>query len=174
MKIIFCDTNAITTTLSGHAPNAPKQHTRNVKILKGADKAIAHHHREGRLIIGISNIDAKCKSLENAIAEMRYALKLFPELLCIYICPDFKGEECWCITRQHHLEIGAISRYKGQFRKPQPGMLLHAIAAHDGDKSKCWYIGDRAEDEEAATNAGINFMAADLWRERFTTGAYII
>ncbi len=41
-------------------------------------------------------------------------------------------------------------------RKPNPGMLLHAITAYQLDPSNCWMIGDKESDMEAAINAGIS------------------
>lgn len=174
-RLLLCD---IDDTLTGTISGAKfKQHSRDIKILNGADKALEEYQRKNRKIIGISNqggVGAGHKTLEDAVSEMRYTLELFPALLCIYICPDYLGEECYCITRRHCIEISEASKYKGKFRKPDPGMLLHALAAHDGDRTKSWYIGDRPEDEAAATNAGINFMAADLWRDRFARGVYTV
>ena len=57
-----------------------------------------------------------------------------------------------------------------KFRKPQPGMLK--LASHIEFPDKSWYVGDRLEDEQAAAAAGINFMWADVWRDRFTPGMY--
>lgn len=36
--------------------------------------------------------------------------------------------------------------------------------------SECWMIGDRPEDEQCAAAANINFMWADVWRDRFKKG----
>ena len=34
--------------------------------------------------------------------------------------------------------------------------------------NEAWMIGDRPEDEQAATAARIGFMWADIWREKFS------
>lgn len=159
MRTLFCD---IQGTL-----------VQDGKILRGADKALQFYQEQSWIIIGISNnIDSK--SLESAVNEIRHTLELFPQILCAYLCPDPSGEECYFVHKIHSTEVGITSKYKGLFHKPQPGMLLHALEVHDGEKERAWHISDRPEDEEAATNAGIHFMTADLWRDRFTTGVYTI
>lgn len=45
-------------------------------------------------------------------------------------------------------------------RKPAPGMLLDIIKASNVYPSDCLMVGDRDEDEQAARNAGIDFMWA--------------
>ncbi|MDO9610044.1 MAG: HAD-IIIA family hydrolase, partial [Brevundimonas sp.] len=50
-------------------------------------------------------------------------------------------------------------------RKPNPGMLLRAIADHDIDPAKSFMIGDQPRDIEAAQRAGVSgflFQGGDL------------
>ncbi len=51
-------------------------------------------------------------------------------------------------------------------------MILKALIDFEGDRDETWMIGDRPEDEQAATAAGVNFMWADIWRECWRTGEY--
>lgn len=157
------------------------QHPLEQRIVFGADRALTHYHKQGWRIIAISNqggVAAGKKTLEDAIAEQRYTLELFPQITAIYFCPDFEGRHCWLVPRGHdakpiHIAQWAL-KFIGTFRKPQPGMLSAAIKT-DGDldrKSEYWYVGDRPEDEEAAMRAGVNFMPADIWLERFRPGIY--
>lgn len=164
MRILFCSIKGTLTEATSS----------NIKILQGANKALEHYQKDGWKIIGINSEVAEIGHLEEMIAEMTNTLELFPQMQCIYICPDPEGKVLLLVSRNHCLQVGEPSAYKGHFKKPQPGMILHAIAVNDGEKEKSWYIGDRPEDEAAATNAGINFMAADIWRDRFTTGVYRI
>ncbi|MFM6573132.1 MAG: HAD-IA family hydrolase [Microcystis panniformis] len=52
--------------------------------------------------------------------------------------------------------------FLGQFRKPNCGMISAALKSFK--PSKALMVGDRLEDEEAAKNAGIHFLSADIWR----------
>lgn len=160
------------------------QNPKDQKIIKGADWAIAHYYKESWTVVGITNqagVAAGHKQLVDALTEAEYTLKLFPEIVCIYLCPDFEGRYCWLIDRDHdalpiHLADWAIELV-GTFRKPQPGMLKAAITNHIMGKltdSNCWYIGDRWEDLEAAMRAGVQYMDADIWRERWLTREYIV
>ena len=158
------------------------------EIILVAEKAIKHYHEKEWKIVGISN-QGGCsainpetgrpyKVLEDAIAESHYTLKLFPQILCIYICPDFEGKHCWLIGRKHD-EVPVHTtewgrEFVGTFRKPQPGMLNAAIkmSGFKEQKSKYWFIGDRPEDEEGAMRAGVNFMPAEIWLNRFRPGVH--
>jgi D-glycero-D-manno-heptose 1,7-bisphosphate phosphatase len=45
-------------------------------------------------------------------------------------------------------------------RKPGPGMLLEAMRDFEASPEQTLFIGDRAEDQQAAKNAGIDFTPA--------------
>jgi phosphoglycolate phosphatase-like HAD superfamily hydrolase len=53
-------------------------------------------------------------------------------------------------------------------------MIFRACIDFNGGEhpDEAWMIGDRSEDEAAACSAGISFMDADIWRERWRTGKY--
>lgn len=53
----------------------------------------------------------------------------------IYLCPH-QGDWCAC-------------------RKPRPGLIYQAAVEHQLDLLRCWMIGDREHDREAAIRAGI-------------------
>lgn len=157
------------------------QHPLDQQIVFGADRALAHYHKQGWRIIAISNVGgvaAGHKALEDAIAESHYTLELFPQLLCIYICPDFEGRHAWLIGRKHNeVPIHTTDwgrEFIGSFRKPQPGMINAAIkmSGSPDRKSEYWYAGSRPEDEEAAMRAGINFIWTEIWLNRFRPGIY--
>lgn len=54
----------------------------------------------------------------------------------------------------------AIYRKDSQRRKPNPGMLLELMGFADAKPEETVYVGDRPEDEQAAKNAGVQFMWA--------------
>lgn len=140
MKILFCDIDGtLTETISGHTF---KQHPKDVKIIEGADKAIAHFARNRCRIIGISNqggIAKGFKSLEETIEEMRYTLELLPQLIAIYFCPDFEGNECYKVSPGSYALLFR-SADKESFRKPGCGMLQLAANLEKNERSRFLYL----------------------------------
>ena len=60
---------------------------------------------------------------------------------------------------------GSIEEYRREDdrRKPGPGMLKEAMRDFDADPDETLYVGDRPEDEQAAKNAGCDFMLASTF-----------
>lgn len=149
------------------------QHPRDQRIIKGADKALAHYHTEEWLIIGISNqggVAALHKTLEDALEEQRYTLEMLPQMQEILICTEYppKDNYCYIVTRKNLLVCDNYSQY----RKPGTGMIQCGIERTN--PVQVWMVGDRHEDEAAANAAGVNFMWADIWRDRWTSSEYKI
>lgn len=99
-------------------------------------------HR-GYLLILISNQQGVGKGLmsmedlDRVNAVMQQQLRAVgAELDAIYVCTDLDG---------------AGSRR----RKPQPGMLLEAIADYDLDPGQCWFLGDTLTDAQAGRAAAV-------------------
>ena len=137
--------------------------------IEGAIKTMEIYHQEGWIVIGCSNqggVAAGHKSLKSAIEEQRKTLEIFPLLSYIYFCPDFEGNLCYGVSRENE-NIDLIheirKEFLGQFRKPNCGMISAALKSFK-NLSKALMVGDRSEDEEAAKNAGIHFLSADIWR----------
>jgi D-glycero-D-manno-heptose 1,7-bisphosphate phosphatase len=184
MKILFVDIDGtLTETISGHAF---KQSPTDVKVIEGADRAIAHFADLGWLIVGISN-QGGCaainpqtgkphKTIEDTITEMQFALELLPQLSAIYFCPDFEGKDCWRVSPLDAYEISdRETQLIGEFRKPNAGMLkLAKLFVEDGGVGveQMTMVGDRPEDEQSAINAGVNFCPANVWRDRFKPGVF--
>lgn len=171
-KILFCDIDGtLTETISGHAF---KQHPKDVKVVEGANKAIAYYASLGYKVCGVSNqggVAKGFKSLEATVEEMQFTLSLFPELEFILFCPDFEGEICVVVKRDSFEEM----TNKGQnFRKPNPGMVNYGLrllgSGYATDEVEAWMVGDRPEDGECAVNAKIKFLPADVWRNRYGYG----
>lgn len=132
------------------------------------------------------------KTIDEVVEEMQNTFVLVPQLERIYFCPDFKGYFCYKVEK-HRVEkydnsqeadVVPFSNYDSSvdgfewqldaefnFRKPGYRMLTLALQEFDCAKSEnIWMIGDRLEDEQAASAAGINFIWADTWRSRFCKG----
>lgn len=139
------------------------------ELLPGVEGAIADYVADGYTLVIVSNqggVAAGHKTLESAIAEMRYCMELLPEISGALFCPDFEGEECWLLLDNEGREC--ITSNRQNFRKPHPGMLNLAIRNWFGisaDKSEALMVGDRPEDEQAAIAAGVRFVWADEWRK---------
>lgn len=58
------------------------------------------------------------------------------------------------------------SEWNSYFRKPNPGMLCRAITEMDVLRSRTLFVGNGEEDKEAAMNAGVDFVHADVFFNR--------
>lgn len=185
-RAIFLDIDGtLTGTISGQTF---KQHPHDISVLPGVEKALQYYQSQSPkwVFIGVSNqggcssVNPKTgktyKTVEDAIAEMRFTINLLPQLQAIYFCPDFEGVDCWKVTRDDAI-VESLGRHsepeqKYLFRKPAAGMLYRAAREYQIDLKQSWMVGDRTEDEMCANNAGVSFMPADIWRMRFTPGVY--
>lgn len=170
LLLVDCD-GTIREPLSNHRFI---EHPKDQRIIRGAKKAIAHFHSQDYLIIGITN-QGGCsavnpetgkpyKSIGEAIAEQRYTLELLPQIHKIYFCPDFEGKTLGVVYSTFE-RVWQPEGYSS-FRKPSPGMLEHCLQTHE--VGEVIMVGDRLEDRAAAEAAGIEFMEADQWREKFS------
>ena len=173
VKILFLDCDGTIRQPRGGAKFI--NHPRDQRIIPGADSAIARYYQQGYCCIGITNqggVASGYKSLEDAIAEQRYTLKLFRELEAIYFCPDYEGLIGWKVTRtgkfkvsNHHRVAELMAHEQYRFRKPGAGMIMLASLEFEGILEESMMVGDRDEDEAAAAKAGVAFLWADAWRK---------
>ena len=160
------------------------QNPEDQMLLPGVAQGITEMVTDGWTIAIASNqggVVAGYKSLNEAIEEMRFAMKLiwpllnWPENLRFrgILCPD-SGKTAWAIDafcsqgnwKQYEVTepIDSIPR---QFRKPDAGMIFEAINSlrFSGENpDSVLFIGDLPEDEQAAAAAGVRFQWADEWR----------
>lgn len=174
MKIFFFDLDGtLRETRSGETfINDPADQ----KPIAGAQEAVSYYASKDFLCIGITNqggVAAGKKSLESAIEEQRVTLGLFPELSEIFFCHTW-GDSCYQLSHGNNEALMFSSPIAGgeniSCRKPGHGMLLLAaqslVDLSDGDDH--WMTGDRPEDEQAAKNAGINFIPAEVMLSKFS------
>ena len=131
------------------------------KLIDGVQQAIAKLVSEGYTLAIASNqggVAAGHKSLEDAIAEMRYAMELTGITKACF-CPNFNGDHMIYLHDEEEwgIDIEAVSA--PSFRKPDAGMLLWLADGY----SEAIMIGDRPEDEQSANNANIPFIHAKDW-----------
>ena len=145
------------------------------QAIAGTQKALNYYASKEFICIGITNqggVAAGHKSLADAEREQEITLNLFPELLCIYFCPDFDGNDCWLKSRENPafpIHNSWAKQFLGEFRKPGAGMIKAAILNHYGNgmPDDCWMIGDRPEDQKCAEAAGVKFVWASVMHSKF-------
>lgn len=177
MKVVFFDIDGtLTETISGALS---KQNPNDIKVMDGVIKGLDFHKSKGYTLIGISN-QGVCaainqatgkpyKLIEDAIKEMQNTLQLLPQLELIYFCPDFEGLIMWKVSKNDFLEIKQDDTYKFEsFRTPGAGIIN--FFCNQNAPQEAWLVGDRPEDDAAANNAGIDFIWASTWRNRFAPG----
>lgn len=169
----------LTDTVSGHQfPQSPTDQL----LLPGVANRIAELKEMGATIVIASNqggVAAGHKTLDDAIREMQYVLKLLPQVDYAFFCPDFDGLQCYYVHQSnidappeiagweaHRANVGAS--LIGTFRKRTDGHLgsgmLHAAMLIYPMLSQVVMVGDRPEDQQAAAQAGITFVDAEAWR----------
>lgn len=170
------------TLVKPRSGNEFVQNPEDQELLPGVPKAIAALVSNNCEVVVASNqggVIAGYKTLENTILEMQYLMKLIPEIAYCMFCPD-NGDTLYKIQANppgwfEAKDWKPLSKGWGNnrsFRKPEPGMLFHAIFSMGGrvDLSDpiavghFLMVGDRPEDQGAAYAAGISFQWADDWR----------
>lgn len=168
MLIILDKDGTLVEPASG---NTFVQHPEDQRLLPGVADRVAELHHQGHTLVIASNQGGvgKYKTLEDAIAEMRYCMKLLPSIEMVFFCPDFEGSKLYGvvsnglgITYDYASEVTGFYKRFAPFRKPEPGMLKAAMAW--GCCADAIMVGDRAEDSQAAQSAGIRFIDAAEWR----------
>ncbi|MCC6322766.1 MAG: HAD family hydrolase [Phycisphaerales bacterium] len=122
-----------------------------VKLLPGVGEGLSALKRAGFALVVVSNQGAVARGrctiaqVEATNARMRDAIRSAAdvELDAVYFCP------------YHPRGAAAPFDVEHAWRKPAPGMILHAAGEFGLDLSRSWMIGDAARDIEAAVNAGI-------------------
>lgn len=132
------------------------------RFIPGAAKAVREANRSGWLVILVTNqsgigrgyyTEADMQALHAKMAEALAAEGA--RLDAIYHCP-------------HHPQA-TVEPYRHPnppLRKPNPGMLLQAIAEWPVDVARSLMVGDKDADMEAARRAGVRglkFEGGDLW-----------
>jgi D-glycero-D-manno-heptose 1,7-bisphosphate phosphatase len=174
MKLLILDLDGtVRRTKSGATfINTPEDQ----EIIPEAAAAIALYVKDGWTIVGATNqggVASGKKTLQDAIVEQEITLKLVSQLEYILFCPDFEGRQCYCVSPHRtvavHEHWKKYSRFIGEYRKPNPGMILLAHErlnsgySQPGNTSESLMVGDRDEDKAAAVAGGIRFLWNHEW-----------
>ena len=123
----------------------------HLRPVPGATEAVARLNRLGYLCVIVTNQSGVARGLFseadmhafNALLVRRFAAA-GARIDAVYACPFHPEarEARW--RHPDHPD-----------RKPNPGMILRAIADHDVDPARSFLIGDQESDLEAARRAGV-------------------
>ena len=124
------------------------RHPDDVVLLPGRKELLARYHREGWLLLGVSNQSGIARG-EVSPAEVAACVARTVDLLDLPLevrwCPHPAGEiRCWC-------------------RKPMPGLGVAWIEARDVDREQSRMVGDLDSDRVFAENLGVAFTSADTF-----------
>lgn len=133
----------------------------HLRLVPGAAEAVRHLNQLGYLCVIVTNQSGVARGLFsedqmkafNALVVRRLAAK-GAVIGAVYACPFHSEGSVAAFIHPDHPD-----------RKPNPGMLLRAIADHGIDPAKSFMIGDRPSDMEAARRAGVpgfRFEGGDL------------
>lgn len=145
----------------GRFVNGPE----DVRVFDEVPNLLARYREHGWRIVAVSNqggVALGLMSAEACAASMvetyRQSGNAFDKVSYCVHHPDAKNPEmavCWC-------------------RKPRPGLVIESALAlaekHPGEiypPHLGLFVGDRPEDASCAENAGLTFMAADVWRSGY-------
>ena len=167
MKILFLDLDGtVRKTKSGATfINDPYDQ----ELIPEVEDVIALYH--DYKIIGVTNqggVIAGYKSLENCFEEQRQTLKLLPQMSLLLFCTD-NGDTMFRFSQQslekHGIPTMLRSSHFGNFRKPNPGMIVFGMEYYSREKlEEVLMVGDEPEDQQTANNTNIPFMWAEEWR----------
>jgi D-glycero-D-manno-heptose 1,7-bisphosphate phosphatase len=108
-----------------------------VEILPGTKESLDRLFDAGYALLVVTNQPGLARGdldpLEHAGVRLMIRVEL--PVRKIYTCPH-DGDWCAC-------------------RKPRPGLIIGAAVEYELDLARCWMIGDRESDREAAIRAGI-------------------
>ena len=145
-RAIFLDRDGVlnaTIRDAGGRPLPPRGEAELV-ILPGVPEACAALRRAGFLLIGCTNQpDIARGTTPRAFVDWVNArVTADAGLDEMRVCPHDDADACHC-------------------RKPLPGMLTDAAAAHGIDLAASWMVGDRFRDVEAGQAAGCHTLFID-------------
>lgn len=130
----------------------------DIELYPDVEAKLWEYREKGYVLFGLSNqggVAHGFKTVEQAEAELEAT------------CALFQNDPIHFIQQAYHMEGGSVFpyNYRSLFRKPNVGMLVMLeVEAWDHNMLVDWnnslLIGDRPEDQECASRAGIAFQWA--------------
>lgn len=155
---VFLDRDGVLNLDIGY-PHLPE----HLELMPGAAEAVQLLNRMGYLVVIVTNQSGVARMLFTEVQMKAFNALLVRRLAAkgavigaVYACPFHNEATDPAFFHPDHPD-----------RKPNPGMLLRAIADHDINPALSFMIGDRQSDMEAARRAGVQgflFQGGDLDR----------
>lgn len=134
----------------------------HLRLMPGAPEAVRHLNQLGYLCVIVTNQSGVARGLFsedqmkafNTLVVRKLAAK-GAVIGAVYACPYHSEGRVEAYIHPDHPD-----------RKPNPGMILRAIADRNIDPAKSFMIGDQPSDMEAARRAGVTgfrFEGGDLY-----------
>jgi len=146
-RAIFLDRDGVLNAalLDGQGGPLPPRLASELRILPGVPEACAALRAAGFLLIGCTNQPdiARGTTSRGFVDWVNAEVAVACGLDEMRLCPHDDADACHC-------------------RKPRPGMLTDAAAAHGVDLGRSWMVGDRYRDVEAGQAAGCRTLFIDL------------
>ncbi|MBU1272002.1 MAG: HAD family hydrolase [Alphaproteobacteria bacterium] len=156
LPAVFLDRDGVLIEDSGY-PHLPE----HLKLIPGATAAVRRLNRLGYLAVIVTNQSGVARGMFDEAQMNGFNALLVKRMAqdgavigAVYACPFHPEARDERYRHPDHPD-----------RKPNPGMLLRAIADHDIDPAKSFMIGDQPRDIEAAQRAGVSgflFQGGDL------------
>ncbi|MCX7932800.1 MAG: HAD-IIIA family hydrolase [Rhodovarius sp.] len=145
-RAVFLDRDGVLNAalLDARGRPLPPPGLEQLVILPGVPEACARLRAAGFLLIGCTNQPdiARGTTTAAAVAAINAAVVQAAGLIEMRLCPHDDADGCAC-------------------RKPRPGLLLAAAAAHGIDLRASWMVGDRWRDVAAGQAAGCRTIFID-------------
>jgi D-glycero-D-manno-heptose 1,7-bisphosphate phosphatase len=133
----------------------------DVVVFPEAVEAMRRWKAGGGRIIGVSNQGGIALGIVSSAAVAAAMIQTYKDAGCLF------DKIAWC---SHHPDAVHPEMARCWCRKPAPGLIIET-ALHLAAKHHEYYppymglmVGDRAEDQECARIAGLNFQWAADWR----------
>ena len=142
----FLDRDGVLIEDSGY-PHRPE----DLKLIPGAAAAVRRMNQGGYRTVIVTNQSGVARGLFSE-AQM----EAFNALLIERLAEEGAIIDAVYAAPFHHEAVEARYRHPDHpDRKPNPGMLLRAIAEHDLDPARSFIIGDQNRDLQAGERAGV-------------------
>ena len=152
----FLDRDGVLIEDSGY-PHRPE----DLKLIPGAAAAVRRMNEAGYRTVIVTNQSGVARGLFS-----EETMNAFNDLLVARLAEEGAIIDAVYSAPFHPEAIEARYRHPDHpDRKPNPGMLLRAIAEHDLDPARSFIIGDQPTDIEAGRRAGVKgflFAGGDL------------